>query len=94
MKIKHFDFVKESPDKYLHQNVDKGKRLYLPPDLVPTEKKANPKGGKDICVPTNVPAFLNNESCSDAGCMLISNGSRGRGLQKENGSAFYSYTLR
>ena len=94
MKVNLFDFLKETPDKYLQQVLEKDKRLYIPPDLVPSGKKANPKGGKDIFVLTNLPVFLNNESCFDEGYTLISDGSRGRGSRKENVSAFYSYTLR
>ena len=83
MKVNLFAFVEETPDKYLQMKVEKNKQLYLPVDLVSTEKK-NPKGGKDVCVRTNLPAYVNNESCADEGYTLISNGSRARGSRKEN----------
>ena len=93
MKVNFFDFVKETPETYLQQVIKQDTRLYLPPDLFPSGKEANPKGGKDICVTTNLPAFLNNDSCFDEGYTLVSNGSKGRGSLKENVAAIYSYRL-
>ena len=88
-------FVRETPDSFLQQKViDLDSPLYIPCHLVPTEKKENPRGGKDICVPTNVPCYLNNQSCSNEGYTLISNGYKGMGRKTENVSAYYKYTIR
>ena len=43
MKVNLFDFIKETPDKYLQKKVEQDERLYLPPDLVPTEEKSKSK---------------------------------------------------
>ena len=94
MKVNLFDFVKETPDTFLQQKIEVDERVYLPRHLIPTEKKENPRGGKDICVPTNVPCYLNNQSCSNEGYTLISNGYKGMGRKTENVSAYCKYTLR
>ena len=57
MKVNVFDFVKETLDKYLHQKVEKDKRLYLPPDLVPTEKKLIQKVGTTFAYLPTFPVF-------------------------------------
>ena len=94
MKVNLFDFVKETPDSYLQRKSDVDERVYLPYHLLPTEKKDNPRGGKDICEPKNVPCYLNKESCTTEGYTLISNGSKGRGKKNDNVFAYYKYELR
>ena len=59
MKVNLFHFVKENPDKFLQQKIDVELRVYLPCHLIPTEKKENPRGGKDICEPSDLPCYLN-----------------------------------
>ena len=94
MKVNLFDFVKENPDQFPRSKNEIDPQVYLPRHLVPTEKKENPRGGKDICVPTNLPCYLSKESCTTEGYTLISNGWKGVGWKTENGFAYYKHTLR
>ena len=57
MKVDLFDFVKDTPDTFLQQKIEVDERVYLPRHLILTEKKENPRGGKDICDPTNLPCY-------------------------------------
>ena len=43
MKVNLFDFIKETPDKYLQKKVEQDKRLYLPPRPGPDRKKSKSK---------------------------------------------------
>ena len=53
-----FDFIKETPDKYLQKKVEQDKRLYLPPDLVPTGKKKQiQKVGRTFAYLPTFPVF-------------------------------------
>ena len=89
-----FDFAKETPNTFLQKKIDVDPRLYLPLHLVPTEKKEIERGGKDICVPMNLPCYRNKQPCTAEGYTLISNGSKGTGRRTEKVSAYYTYTLR
>ena len=88
------EFVNESPDKYLQQKIELDDRIYLPRHVTLRDKKKNPKSVNDMCEPTSLPCYLNNESCSSEGYSLTSNGSKGRGPKTDNVFAYYKYTLR
>ena len=57
MKVNLFDFAKESPGKYPHQVLEQYKRLYLPPDLVPPEKKQIQKVARTFACQPISPLF-------------------------------------
>ena len=98
MKVDLCEFVKKNPDTFFKANIDIDKRYYLPREVVPSSKKTNPKGGADIIVPTNLPAFFNNASCFDRGYTLRANGSRpsnrgGRSSESKGPPTFSIYRL-
>ena len=88
------DFVNETPDTRLQQRIELDERIYLPRHVTRTDKKSNPIRVKDMCGPTSVPCYLNNESCSSEGYTLMSNGSKGRGPRTDNVPPYFMYKLR
>ena len=55
MKVNLFDCIKETLDKYLQKKVEQDKRLYLPPNLVPTGKKQIQKVGRTFAYLPTLP---------------------------------------
>ena len=64
MKVNLFDFIKETPDKYLQKKVEQDKRLYLPPDLVPSGKKKHIQKVVRIFAYLTTLALFSTMSCA------------------------------
>ena len=79
IEVELYEFVKKSPDSFFQHHIEGDNRYYLPRHVLTSTKKSNPKGGKDIFVPTNIHFVFNSVWCFDGGYCLRANRSRSSG---------------